>query len=191
MKEINLFLDTEFTGLYQNTELISLALIAETGEEFYAELNDFNKQKAIQNPWVEAHVLGSLFLTDSQLQSRSLKNMYILENKQGVKTGLEIWLAQFGVKKDNFNKIIPHIRIWADVPVYDWILFSELFGGAKKIPPSLYNIPGDLATLLFTKGFSFDIPREKLLKESELPSGVKHNALYDARLGMKIFKKLR
>lgn len=33
---IKIFLDTEFTGLTQNTSLISIGLVAETGEEFYA-----------------------------------------------------------------------------------------------------------------------------------------------------------
>jgi len=33
------FLDTEFTGLHQGTSLISLALVAESGEEFYGGKN--------------------------------------------------------------------------------------------------------------------------------------------------------
>jgi hypothetical protein len=37
MKILNYFLDTEFTGL-QNTTLISIGLIADTGDTFYAEL---------------------------------------------------------------------------------------------------------------------------------------------------------
>jgi uncharacterized protein YprB with RNaseH-like and TPR domain len=38
MKNTKLFLDTEFTGLHQNTTLISIGLIADTGDTFYAEL---------------------------------------------------------------------------------------------------------------------------------------------------------
>ncbi len=33
-----IFLDTEFTGLTQNGSLISIAFVAETGEEFYANV---------------------------------------------------------------------------------------------------------------------------------------------------------
>jgi hypothetical protein len=40
MKNTKLFLDTEFTGLHQNTTLISIGLIADTGDTFYAELTD-------------------------------------------------------------------------------------------------------------------------------------------------------
>ncbi len=33
---MNIFFDTEFTGLHRNTTLISIGLITETGEGFYA-----------------------------------------------------------------------------------------------------------------------------------------------------------
>ncbi|GAB1392369.1 hypothetical protein MASR1M60_05320 [Rhodocyclaceae bacterium] len=39
MPVIRVFLDTEFT-CFENPKLISLALVAETGQEFYAELTD-------------------------------------------------------------------------------------------------------------------------------------------------------
>jgi len=38
----NIFLDMEFTGLRQSTQLISLALVADTGEKFYAEFTDYD-----------------------------------------------------------------------------------------------------------------------------------------------------
>lgn len=40
-----LFLDTEFTGLRQHTSLISIALEAKNGAEFYGESNDYDR------PW--------------------------------------------------------------------------------------------------------------------------------------------
>lgn len=36
------FFDTEFTGLHQNTTLISIGLISDCGKSFYAELNEFD-----------------------------------------------------------------------------------------------------------------------------------------------------
>lgn len=33
-----IFFDTEFTGLHQNTTLISIGLVSDEGERFYAEL---------------------------------------------------------------------------------------------------------------------------------------------------------
>lgn len=37
---MKLFLDCEFTQLNKDTKLISLALVTQTGEEFYVELSD-------------------------------------------------------------------------------------------------------------------------------------------------------
>jgi len=37
---LKIFLDCEFTQLNQESRLISLALVAESGEEFYVELKD-------------------------------------------------------------------------------------------------------------------------------------------------------
>jgi hypothetical protein len=45
MKNTKLFLDTEFTGLHQNTTLIS-GLIADTGD-IYAELTDYDPIKSM------------------------------------------------------------------------------------------------------------------------------------------------
>jgi len=44
-----IFFDTEFTGLHQNTTLISIGLISECGKTFYAELTDYDKTLNIQN----------------------------------------------------------------------------------------------------------------------------------------------
>ncbi|MBK6699605.1 MAG: hypothetical protein IPG55_06825 [Saprospiraceae bacterium] len=56
-----LFLDTEFTGLRQDTTLISLALVGMNGEEFYAEFTDYDTKQL--TPWLEEHFVTYLFLT--------------------------------------------------------------------------------------------------------------------------------
>ena len=37
---MKVFFDTEFTGLYKDTNLISIGLVSEDGKEFYAEIDD-------------------------------------------------------------------------------------------------------------------------------------------------------
>ena len=93
----NIFLDSEFTGLYQNTTLISLALVADTVEEFYAEFTDYNKEQLTN--WLEENVITHLFLTNNN-QSDDLKKRHIIGNKNEVKSALVIWLNQFEIKKD-------------------------------------------------------------------------------------------
>lgn len=54
-----IFIDTEFTGLNQKMpDLISIALVPLSGNEFYRELNDFNPEKC--NSWVRENVLAKL-----------------------------------------------------------------------------------------------------------------------------------
>jgi len=52
-----LFFDTEFTGLHQNTTLISIGIIADSGETFYAELTDYAKDQV--NDWLRDNVIAN------------------------------------------------------------------------------------------------------------------------------------
>ena len=42
---MNLYFDTEFTGLHKDTTLISLGIISEDNRTFYAEFSDYNKSQ--------------------------------------------------------------------------------------------------------------------------------------------------
>lgn len=183
-----IFLDTEFTGLHQNTTLISLALVAETGEEFYAEFTDYNKE-CIDN-YLEINVIANLSLKINE-QSYTLQKMHIIGNKNEVKSALVIWLNQFEIKKDKNGNIISTLQFWADVPHYDWVLFCELFGGALKIPKQIHYICLDIATFLYSNGLNYTQVRNEIIEKTELPKDYKqHNALSDTRLIKMIFEKI-
>ncbi len=179
MKKI--FFDSEFTGLHQSTTLISIAFVADTGEEFYAEFNDYNKTQL--NSWLEANILNNLILNNENL-SRELKRMRIKGNKFEIKAAFEIWIDQFR-KPETKN---PYIQMWGDVPQYDWVLFCELFGGAMNIPDSIHFMPMDIATMLCMKNVDITLDREKLVDKSKRELK-KHNALYDARLIKEVCNK--
>lgn len=55
MRTMKIFIDTEFTD-FNNCDLISLGMVAENGEEFYAENLDFAQQWA--SNWVQLNVLN-------------------------------------------------------------------------------------------------------------------------------------
>jgi len=42
---MKIFFDTEFTGLHQNTTLISIGLVTEQEHSFYAEFDDYDKSQ--------------------------------------------------------------------------------------------------------------------------------------------------
>lgn len=184
----NIFLDSEFTGLYQNTTLISLALVADTGEEFYAEFTDYNKEQLTN--WLEENVIAQLFLTNNN-QSDDLKKMYIIGNTDEVRSALIIWLNQFEKIKDKNGNIIPTLQFWADVPHYDWVLFCELFDGALNIPKQIHYMCLDIATFLYSNGLNYTQVRNEIIDKIELPIDYKqHNALSDTRLIKMIFEKI-
>ncbi len=169
---MNLYLDCEFTGLHQHTTLISLALVADDGQTFYAEFDDYNVCQC--DDWIEENVLA---------HTRWLKHP---KNKPGnwqegqiklsfgdtmhIKTALVDWLDKF-----------TEINVWADCLAWDWVLFCQLFGGAHSLPLQIFYLPFDLVTLCHCKGVDPDTDRLLLAGDFSY-NGQRHNALYDAYL---------
>jgi hypothetical protein len=176
-----IFLDTEFTGLHQHTTLISLALVAESGEEFYAECTDYDSLQL--NDWLKENVLSKLWLTNNAEFGKSENGTYLKGDKVIIKEALQKWFSQFET-----------VEIWADVLAYDWVLFCELFGGAFNIPSNIFYAPFDLATLFRDRnhikpelGFDGDVRRFGFVNADE---SLQHNALEDARVEKLCFEKL-
>ncbi|MEM6771849.1 MAG: 3'-5' exoribonuclease [Bacteroidota bacterium] len=140
-----IFLDTEFSGLQQHAQLLSLALVPQSGPWFYAVFSDVDL-KALSD-WHQEHVVPHLRLSEVQLQALP-PGEYILGRKSEILPRLRAYLAAFD-----------QVVIWADVPAYDWVLFCELFGGAFGLPKNIHYIVRDLATLLEAKGYDIDTDR--------------------------------
>ena len=172
-----IFFDTEFTGLHQDTTLISIGLISECSKTFYAEFTDFDQAQV--SDWVNNHVLGNLELIDNEdsLYNKAVADCTVSGDSELIKNELSKWLSQFG-----------DVELWSDCLAYDWVLFCELFGGAQRIPDSVYYIPFDLCTLLKVAGVDPDISREEYAgvdsyKYTQIgPGNKKHNALWDAKI---------
>lgn len=161
MKKI--FFDTEFTGLHQKTTLISIGFITEDGEQFYRELNDYDKTQV--NDWIEENVIANLFSPDPINQSK-------------LREELSQWLSQFD-----------EVEMWSDCLSYDWVLFNQVFGHAFNIPKNVYYIPFDLCTLFKAKGIDPDVSREEYAGMTN-DAGKKHNALHDANVIKACYEKL-
>ena len=56
------FLDMKFTGLHQNTTLISIGMISEFGDTFNMELNVYDKSQV--DEWIQENVIENLYLVD-------------------------------------------------------------------------------------------------------------------------------
>lgn len=180
---MKVFFDTEFTGLHQNTTLISIGCVAEDGRTFYAELTDYDKSQV--DDWIQKNVIDNLIIHQAR------KNYYFvtdfeeiyLGDKEKIKRKLTEWISQYD-----------QVEIWSDCLSYDWVLFNQLFGHAFNIPKNVYYIPFDICTLMKIKGVDPDISREKFVDLSavSLDPGLqrKHNALWDARIIKMCYEKL-
>jgi len=172
-----IFFDCEFTGLHQNTTLISIGLISETNKTFYAEFTDYDESQV--NDWIKENVISKLGKVE-ETQRYCYDNCRRIGNKDYVQDHLREWLSQFD-----------QIEIWSDCLAYDWVLFNELWGGAFSIPKNIYYIPFDICTLFKIKGIDPDISREEFAHgEFDSTETSKHNALWDARIIKMCYEKL-
>lgn len=175
---MNIFFDTEFTGLHQNTTLISAGFVSENNDEFYAEFTDYNKKQI--DEWLQNNVIENLLMTkhDANYCNIKDKNYYIKGNTNKIKKYLSEWLLQFN-----------DIEIWSDCLSYDWMLFNQLWGHAFNIPKNIYYIPFDISTAFKLKGIDPDINRETF-SDLQSSKSQKHNALWDAKVIKACYKKL-
>lgn len=180
---MKLFFDTEFTGLHKNTTLISIGIISEKGDEFYAELTDYDINQI--DDWLKENIINNLILSTMHENSKIFLNtknkdrysMVCRGNSEFVSDELKCWLTQF-----------KSIEMWSDCLAYDWVLFNDLFGHAFNIPNNIYYIPFDICTLFKIKEIDPDISREKFINNSI--RGKKHNSLYDAKVIKACYDKL-
>lgn len=183
MIKINIYFDTEFTGLQKDTNLISIGLISETGEEFYAEFSSINTE--VLDSWIRNNVLnntvkyGNLQVTDLVLDETN----YHFGTKEEIRVELEAWLKQYN-----------DVQLISDVCHYDMVLFIDIFGTAFDIPsivnPYCYDINNDIALYCdISYKEAFNLNREDFLSEEGIDiKGVKHNSLYDAKVIKEIYE---
>lgn len=173
---MNLYFDTEFTGLHKDTTLVSIGIISEDNRFFYAELNDYDKIQV--DDWLQEHVINNLRYNDKNtFRAESGFNLSIKGNLKEVSEALSQWVRQFN-----------DVKIWSDCLAYDWVLFNHLFGHAFNLPSNIYYIPFDICTLFEVKGVDPDISREEFINHSI--KGDKHNSLYDAKVIKACYEKL-
>src|SRR5690606_23282011 len=130
---MKIFFDTEFTGLHQQTTLISIGMIAEDGRELYIELNDYSDMQV--DDWIEENVLSKLYNTNPVSHTEA------------------------SLAIEGFIEPYESVEMWSDCLSYDWVLFNNLWGHAFDVPKQIYYIPFDICTLFKIKGVNPDINR--------------------------------
>lgn len=204
---MNLYLDTEFTGLHKDTTLISIGIISEDGRSFYAEFTDYDKSQC--DDWIKKNVIEKLrfeipevdedyYYIASRAPFNAIGNdfysAYSVEmngSRLNIANELRMWLKQF-----------QFVQFVSDVCHYDFVLLIDLFGSAFDLPhnvsPCCHDINHDIAEYLdVTENEAFNRLREDLIKAfyRECPETLietqKHNALYDANVIQLLHRVIR
>ena len=157
---MKIFLDCEFTQLNRYSKLISLALVSESGDEFYVELTDTYSVEDCSD-FVIRNVLPQL---DCLRYGQSLIE---------ARASLRMFLGCFDEE----------LEVCSDAPHWDWGFFRDLIcADNQPWPAQVMNEPTNL-TILFTHVDA------KALVQVELCEPP-HHALLDARMLAKLFKVL-
>ena len=181
---LRIYFDTEFTGLRKDTDLISIGLITEDGNTFYAEFTDYDRTKL--NSWIIKNVVKNL---EHPYFNPDYENYQIEANRKLIQFHLMRWLE--GVREGR------EVQFVSDCASYDTVLLFDLLTGggtALDLPEwispvvfdILYPISGELAygyDMLTNIHKAFDFSRELIIDDWGFHfDGMKHNALYDAKI---------
>lgn len=167
------FFDTEFTGLQQDTTLLSIGLVSEDGKQFYAEFTDYDKTQI--DDWLEQNVIKKLIRKRAPEFDFYTPEWYHLGTTLEIRDKLKEWFAQFD-----------SVELVSDVCHYDMVLLIDLFGTAWDLPkhicPACHDINQDIAWFYgIGLNQAFDVSRVKMLSDNHLVVHAdEHNALSDA-----------
>ena len=176
----------EFTGLHKLSTPISIGLVAEDGREFYAEFTDFDEMQI--NQWLVDNVMNNLVLGEYDFvkdYKPDEKIVLVKGDTELIAQTLRAWFEPY--KEDG-------VEMWGDCLAWDWVLFVSIFGSAFDIPEHIFYLPMDLSTALKVCRQDPDVDRVLFVYESadKVPKSDigTHNALYDARIQIEVYKKV-
>ena len=157
---MKIFLDCEFTRLNPDSKLISLALVSESGQEFYVELTD-------------TYLVEDC--SDFVIQN-------VLPQLDPLRFGQSLSEAQASLRRF-LGSFVEPLEVCSDAPNRDWKFFYDLVcADHQPWPVQVLNQPTDLAIL-------FNEVDAEALEQVEL-SDPPHHALLDARMLAELFKIL-
>ena len=183
---MKVFFDTEFTGLHQETKLISIGMVDEKGRAFYAESDYFDDGYANSEDeiWIKENILPCLkfsgknkWTPGNYILHTGYRESKLFGNRACIRDGIEKWVAKYDT-----------VELWSDCLSYDFVLFNDLWGHAFKIPKNVYYIPFDICTMFKLLNIDPDINREEFVGMTE--GAEKHNALWDAKIIKACYEKM-
>lgn len=189
------FLDCEFIEDGKTIDLISIGLVSEDGQEFYAVNRECDFRQA--SDWVVDNVLKPIGLergglccinpSDPGTPPKALETLKLAKTKQEIVHEMLIFLyseclPHFYLSTDELiaEYIPPKKRpeFWGEWCSYDWVAFCQLFGTMMDLPKGLPMRCNDI--IQYAEMFG--------LTSSDLPESLETEGNHNALLGAKTVK---
>jgi hypothetical protein len=145
-----IFMDTEFTD-FDYPQLISIGLVSENGERYYAEMSNGWSREGC-SLFVKEHILPQLTAGEF-LQERCFAGRRLAD-----------WLAEHDGP----------VRVVTDAPGYDWVLMLDLLAGI--MPENLCPEP----LTFYSDSFPELVPLLQEARDRAFANSTAHHALNDA-----------
>ncbi|HEY9290183.1 MAG TPA: 3'-5' exoribonuclease [Microlunatus sp.] len=156
-------IDAEFIESDDEIDLVSLAVVAADGAEFYAVAAEHDPTAA--NPFVRSNVLPKL-----------------------EPAGHPAWMSRAAIRQgllDFIGDAAPRFWSWGGLP-YDWLVIAQLFDVEERVPDGWRYTGYDLTQLAAQQGFRIDPVDDQL---PPFPDNG-HHALADARWAREVLTAL-
>ncbi len=183
------FIDTEFIEGFHKPlfgkkrhfiDLISIAVVAEDGREYYAISNEFNPRLADQ--WVKDNVIARIdepFYEAASNVQWEAGRAAIIKNEKERATKSNKLIAQELI---NFCAPEDNPQFYGYFADYDWVLLCSLFGRMIDLPKGFPMFCFDLKQMMEERGLT------KAWKQAHCPEPENaHNALADARWNRNLY----
>lgn len=158
------YLDTEFHE--PTMTLISLGLVNQRGDKFYAVNADWVRRKetdwSLSSAWLEENVVPHLFPVAATIPPVE----FVCGPLEMIADKVRVWC--------NLDQAFEGHEFWAYYADWDWVLFRRLFGSFDDMPMALPLLCLDLKQLALSAGIRDSL--EDVVK----PIEPRHCALADA-----------
>lgn len=156
--------DCEFIEDGTTIGLISIGLVADTGDELYRVSNSFDRRAVVAHPWLLAHVVPGLPFrrADDTLVHAPLHPDYqAIRPKRMIADDVAGFIRSF-----------PDPQLWGWYSAYDHVALAQLWGPMIALPK---GIP------MFTCDLRQEAERLGNPALPPMPGAQEHHALWDAR----------
>ena len=133
------FIDCEFLEDGKTIDLISIAVVAEDGCEYFAVSREFDRNRAEANPWLAKNVLPYL----------PPRNDY--------------WKLRIQIAAELVKFVGESPEFWGDYASYDWVALCQLYGRMIDLPKGWPMFIKDVQQLKVDAGikeFKYSNPQE-------------------------------